>query len=476
MNERSPSEGVPPPEMPVAEVEPTRRISWAWSLPLLALVFAVFLGWKSWAERGVSLSVRFEQGWGIQPGAAVRYRGISVGEVARVTLDDEFEDVVVGVRLQRHAGYLARAGSRFWIVRPQASLSGIGGLDTIVGKRYLEVLPGPEAGPTRTDFVGLESAPLLERIEPGGREIVLRARKRFGILPGAPIYYRQIQVGLVLLVGLSSDATAVEMRAYIHPPYVQLVRANTRFWDVSGVSIDLALQGLRVELETLRSLVAGGIAMATPYDAGDPVGTGHVFQLHEDFQDEWLKWQPALPVGSSLLPEGLAPPQPLRASLSWRSGRILGGARERQGCVLQVADGLLGPEDLLRSPEGAKEGSVRLELAGERLGLESEPVWAEGGLALYPLRLPEIPVWPALRSRRPEEPEDCLVWADPSGAPMAVSVARLEPGEASWRVDEALSFDERWHGACVLARADGALIGILLLDGAEARVVPVPGG
>ena len=40
--------------------------------------------------------------------------------------------------------------------------------------------------------------------------------------------------------------------------------------------------------------------------------------------------------------------------------------------------------------------------------------------------------------------------------------------------EKALSIDEDWHGACVVSREDGALLGILLVDEDGPRVGPVP--
>lgn len=48
----------------------------------------------------------------------------------------------------------------------------------------------------------------------------------------------------------------------------QYVTANTRFWQASGIDMSLSSSGLRVQTESLMSILAGGIAFATP--ATDP--------------------------------------------------------------------------------------------------------------------------------------------------------------------------------------------------------------
>src|SRR5436309_3486260 len=73
--------------------------------------------------------------------------------------------------------------SRFWIVRPQAALTGFSGLDTVVGAKYVAILPGGGAPERR--FVGLEEPPVLELEppEPGGLRIVLESGRLGGLRP-----------------------------------------------------------------------------------------------------------------------------------------------------------------------------------------------------------------------------------------------------------------------------------------------------
>jgi paraquat-inducible protein B len=76
------------------------------------------------------------------------------------------------------------------------------------------------------------------------------------------------------------------------------VRLGSRFWLRSGVDVNFGLfRGLEVNVESLRSLVAGGIAFATPDDADGPVKDDTLFLLHEKPQTEGLDWMPKIPIG-----------------------------------------------------------------------------------------------------------------------------------------------------------------------------------
>lgn len=460
--------------VPRATLRPRRRIGLTWLLPLAAAGVAVWAGWHAWGRTGAVIALRFEQGHGLRVGDTLRHRGIAVGRVETVELGPELDGVRVELRLAKNAAELAREGSLFWIVRPKIGWGGIAGLDTLAGARYIDVLAG--TGPTTAEFTGLEDTPIAALCPPGGLEIVINAGARGGIRPGSPLMYRQLAVGRVISTALASDGAAVDIRCYIDPPFAPLVRQRTVFWQDSGVTLRLGLrEGLRVGFDSPETLLSGGVALATPPDAGEPVNTGHRFPLHLEHLEEWLEWRPAVPVGPTLGGERL--PRPVRATLSWRKQEWLQRSRSKHGWTLPIDGGLLGPTGLMQPDGPAKESSLELEVAGGRYPMAGPPVWQGGGLALLRLELPaEVAstAWPRGRMRAPRGPEDCLLVGDAGGDPVAVDEGRLAAGDGGWTIDASVPLDASWHGAAVVARRDGTLIGMLLADQGRPRVAPLP--
>jgi hypothetical protein len=458
--------------VPTATIKPRRRISAAWIVPAVAVVAAAYLAVGAWRDRGIPVTVLLEEGYGLKVGDEVRYRGIPVGEVRAIELDRAGGGIRVTAALSAPAERLARGGSRFWVVRPQLGLSRVGGLETLVGPRYLAVLPGD--GPRRRNFVGLAAPPVVERQEPGDLEVILTASARGGLRRGAPVTFRRVTVGAVLSVGLTSDGGAVEARIHVDKAYAQLIRQGTRFWSVGGLEATLGITGMTLEMESLEALLAGGIALATPPDAGDVVRTGHRFELEAEAPEDWVTWQPLVVIGSDLLPPGAPLPAPLRARSGWTKGRWISRQRSRQGWVLQTDEGVLGPADLVRPDDEADRETAVLEVAGDVLPLDVSPVWETGGLALLEARVSGAS-WPMARRRVAEAPEDCLAVADPTASPLPLAASRLGAAAGGWSVDPAVSVDESWHGAAVVARDDGHLLGLLLVEDGEARVALLPG-
>jgi paraquat-inducible protein B len=263
-----------------------------WLVPLVALLGAGYLMYDRISEYGPEITIRFRDGGGVRPAQTqVRYRGVQVGEVTRVALSEDHRYVEVKVRLQRSAASIARAGSLFWIVRPEVEIGNITGLSTVITGPEIQALPG--TGEESLTFTGLESAPA--GLELMGLKIVVRTRNLGSLQRNSPVYYRGVEVGVVQDATLARDSTAVDVHVLIRQRYAPLVRANSVFWNASGVSVSGGLfKGVELKLESLRSLAAGGINFATPNNSGAPAKEGQVFQLHVEGRKEWLAWAPRI--------------------------------------------------------------------------------------------------------------------------------------------------------------------------------------
>jgi paraquat-inducible protein B len=276
-----------------------RRRRWAfavvWVVPVVAAIVTGYLVYGRLQELGPMITIRFHDGGGVKAGQTeVRYRGVPVGQVEEVELTDDHEYVLVKARLRRSAASIAREGSVFWIVRPEVAFGAVRGLSTVITGPYLQAFPG--TGPPKTDFKGLERAP--PTLGRSGIKIALAAAQLGSIRPGTPVYYRGIEVGSVVAIDLNRDATAAHATAFIEQRYARLIRSGSRFWNVSGVDVNVSLfRGVQISLESLRSLVTGGIAFATPEDPNAiPVKEGTIFPLHDKPEKEWLEWRPKIPI------------------------------------------------------------------------------------------------------------------------------------------------------------------------------------
>ena len=429
----------------------------------------------------VEITIRFHEGHGLQVGDPLRHRGIVVGEVTSVDLNHELSAVAVRVRLVGEAHHLAREGSQFWVERPRLSVAEVRGLDTLVGGRYVAVSPGADDAKSRDDFEGLDAAPVAE-IPVGALEFVLHAPQRWGVDRGVPVTYRGLRIGQVLSVGLSSDGTSVEARAFIESRYRSLVRQNSVFWSSSGVDVSVGFSGFQFNADTLTSIAQGGVAFATPTQPGPVANTGQRFLYAKSPQEEWLTWQPRIAATDAALPNDAPLPMPQRAVARWEE-RSFGfrRSRERAGWLLLLSDGqLLGPADVLLPTESAL-GPILLEIAGQELVLTAEHTQRLGSLAtlrstdlkseISDFQLDGVTAWKRSSLRHDvREPEDCLAVTDSQSPPIPIAASSLQARDSVWDVRSSNGLGPAHHGAAVISTKDGHLIGQLLFDRGKASI------
>jgi hypothetical protein len=451
--------------IPDALVEPRKRLSLAWIVPIIALGIVVLVGIQAWGKRGHEVQVEFRRGHGLESGDPVRVRDIQIGEVESLGLSAEGDRVIAQLRIQSEFTRFMREGSRFWIERPEVGFAGVTGLDTILGAQYVGVIPGD--GPYSSRFVGLSTPPFLQVIEPGDLEVVLESQLRAGMRVGGVVTYRGMPAGRIRSVGLSADATYVEARALIHARYAPLVRAKTRFFATSGVALGLSLEGLRLDVDSLESLVAGGIAFATPPKAGSRAQTGARFTLAERAEDDWLEWAPRVAIGEFGV--GTTTPPPMqRAMLRWET-RVLRIDRNRIGWMLPVNNGALVPTELLDAPSDVRGPTFVFEGTAIDPGSIESTSWGNR-LSLLSLELPaQTSRFPTELLRGPKRDADglaiaemLLVWT--GGEPIPVAAHTLKVMETVFRIDPAISFAPDNLGAPVTAASSGELVGLLLLS------------
>ncbi len=68
---------------------------------------------------------------------------------------------------------------------------------------------------------------------------------------------------------LDKDGRGFTAKVFVNTPYDQYVTGSTRFWQASGIDVSLSASGLNIQMQSVLSLLVGGIAFETP--ATDPI-------------------------------------------------------------------------------------------------------------------------------------------------------------------------------------------------------------
>ncbi len=236
-------------------------VSWIWIVPALAVLVALGLAVRAVIERGPEITVQLASAEGLEANKTkIKYKDVVVGTVTAIALSDDRRSVKVTAAMDKQAEPLLVKDSRFWVVRPRVGAGGISGLTTLLSGPYIAVDPGTakEAG---RRFTGLDAPPLVVNNMPG-RQFLLAADDLGSLDVGAPVYFRRVPVGRVVGYAMRPDGKAVGVRIFVDAPYDRLVTSDSRFWHASGIDVAMDADGLKMDMQSVASLVMGGIAFA----------------------------------------------------------------------------------------------------------------------------------------------------------------------------------------------------------------------
>lgn len=264
----------------------TDRTRWipslVWVVPLIAALVGVFLIAKTMHDKGPTISITFETADGLDAGKTkVKYKNVDIGVVRNITLSKDNSHVVVNVELSKDATKFVTKDTRYWVVRPRVALNGISGLGTLLSGAYIGADPGVDKEKSM-QFTGLESPPLITR-DTNGKQYTLHTAQLGSLDIGSPVYFRRIRVGQITAYNLDQDGQGVTLRIFVNAPYDKFVGMNTRFWHASGIDLQMDSGGLKIQTQSITSMIMGGIAFQTPDSViGTPAAANTEFPLASD--------------------------------------------------------------------------------------------------------------------------------------------------------------------------------------------------
>lgn len=273
----------PPAGLPEARTKRS-RLSLIWLIPLVAVAIGGYLAWRTLSQRGPLVTLTFQTADGITADQTqVRHKAVTLGTVEGVRLARDMSHVVVSVRMGNDVTPYLTDHARFWVVRPRLTAGNVSGLETIVSGAYIEMDPGTSRGKPERAFAGLEQPPGVRSDEPGNT-YTLVANRLGSLGPGAPVFYRDLNVGEVLNYDVGDGMGPVRIKVFVRAPFDRYVQPDTHFWNVSGFSVNVGPEGVHVQIASLQAVLSGGVGFDAPDGPkGEAAPPGSTFPLFNDY-------------------------------------------------------------------------------------------------------------------------------------------------------------------------------------------------
>jgi paraquat-inducible protein B len=271
-------------ELPRPVVKRRRfNASLVWLIPALAAVVALSLVVGNWLQAGPQITISLQSAEGLDAGKTpVKYKNVVIGRVTKIHLSEDRSHVLVMVALEKSAESFATKGTSFWVVRPRIGLGGVSGIDTLLSGAFIGADVGDSKEP-EDQFEGLELPPAVNHGAPG-RSFVLHSNDLGSLDIGSPVYFRRIQVGRVASYELDKDGKGVSLNIFVDGPNDRFVTRSSRFWNASGVDVSIGANGLKLNTQSLATVLAGGVAFQDPPGPHDstPASENADYKLFDD--------------------------------------------------------------------------------------------------------------------------------------------------------------------------------------------------
>jgi paraquat-inducible protein B len=244
------------------------RISLVWVIPIVAAFVGVWVAVTRIESEGPKITMVFGSAEGLEAGKTkIEYKGVDVGTLTSIQLAPDHQHVLARAQMAPKTEDFLVEDTKFWVVRPRISGANVTGLGTLISGAYIGMEIG-SSNSAKRDFVVLDVPPVVTGGAPG-RFFVLKTSSLGSLDIGTPVFFRRLQVGEVSSYALDKDGRRFTLKIFVKAPYDQYVNPNTRFWQASGIDMQLSASGLSVQTQSLLSILIGGIAFETP--ANGPV-------------------------------------------------------------------------------------------------------------------------------------------------------------------------------------------------------------
>ncbi len=278
-----------------ANIKPTTPISKVWVIPILALLVGGWMVYYQWKNQGPLITINMQSASGIEVNKTpIKVRDLDIGQVKRIELNPDLNGVTVTARIDNNAAHLLNENTQFWVVAPRISFSEVSGLNTLLSGSFIAMTA--ESGNQEVlQFTALERPPVTPPGTPGLHVKLTSQNDELTYKPGDTLIYKGFKVGEFEEVNFNVDEGVIEYRAFIHDPYHKLINANTRFWNVSGVKLQLASTGLTIQTGSLETLLANGVTFGNPQGVtkGTAIDNDAEFVIYNDYEaaaDERFKY------------------------------------------------------------------------------------------------------------------------------------------------------------------------------------------
>ena len=240
-----------------------------------------------------SITIVFDDVEGLQENfSQLTYKGVNIGKVTKVSLNKKGK-VEVKALIYNDYDSIAKEGTIFFLKKPRISFQEIANVGSTIMAVNIGIIKS-NSKVFKSRFIGSDSQPSINHSH-YGTIFKVEDSTASSVNVDSPVYYKNVQIGKVLKVDLSHDASKVILDCLIWDKYTKFIRKNSVFYDISGFEMKFSIfSDTKVESNTFTSLLKGGLVVVTPYDYNDKASFKDKFTLEKTLREDWKSVSPSI--------------------------------------------------------------------------------------------------------------------------------------------------------------------------------------
>ncbi|MEE0985987.1 MAG: MlaD family protein [Succinivibrionaceae bacterium] len=235
-----------------------------WFVPFISLIIAGSLVYNTWYNKGPVVTLHLSKADGLEAGKTpIKSLNINVGKIISISLSKDLTSVVAKAQLDKEAEDLLLEDSVFWIQKPRFGTEGVTGLNTILSGYYIELSPGKKTGSEQPKSYDVLEDPPFDLNQPGVQiDLITLSSKELAV--GDAVSFKGINAGFIYDKQYDFETNKLRYKAFVKQPYAKLVTPRSFFWINNGVSFSFGSEGLKVNTDTMQSMLKGGVSFDIP--------------------------------------------------------------------------------------------------------------------------------------------------------------------------------------------------------------------
>jgi len=260
----------------------------------------------------------------IKSGTTIFYRDIPIGRIRTIRLVPGKKKLNIEAVIFEKYQHFLNDSSMFYVksgIEAEMALNGIhlksGSLETLaVGGVAMETLQ-TNAKRTKDRFFVFKDYKTFRKaryLKSGGIRYHIVMDELGSLSKGSPVLYKRVKAGEVINYRYLPKEDKIDVLIFIQKEFRNHINQSTRFRNVSGVELQLDFPRAKIKMDTVESLLLGGLRFDTPNLKAPKAKEGYRFVLFDEEKDKrvryttfelWMERSYGLKVGSPLLYRGI---------------------------------------------------------------------------------------------------------------------------------------------------------------------------